>query len=86
MQSERRRATRYNFGAIAEVIDRLHPDDAFIKPWKSFDPVKSGEPIGKRHDGSIVGAPRDGFVVFPNPNSLPGNEWFYFAEPSDRAL
>ena len=71
---------------LAEVIDRLHPEDAFTRPWKSFDPVKSGEPIGQRHDGSIVSAPRDGFVVFPNPNSLPGNEWFYFAEPSDRAL
>ncbi|MDB5802595.1 MAG: succinylglutamate desuccinylase [Rhodocyclales bacterium] len=71
---------------LAEVIDRLHPDDSFIKPWKSFDPVKSGEPIGKRHDGNIVTAPRDGFVVFPNPNSLAGNEWFYFAESSDRVL
>ncbi|MDB5888371.1 MAG: succinylglutamate desuccinylase [Rhodocyclales bacterium] len=71
---------------LAEVIDRLHPDDTFIKPWKSFDPVKQGEAVGKRHDGGIVSAPRDGFVVFPNPNSLPGNEWFYFAEPSDRML
>jgi hypothetical protein len=26
MQSERRRATRYNFGAIAEVIDIGHPN------------------------------------------------------------
>jgi len=48
--------------------------------------VMAGEPIGKRHDGSLVSAPRNGFVVFPNPNSLPGNEWFYFAEPSDRVL
>lgn len=71
---------------LSEVIDRLHPEDSFVKPWKSFDPVAAGEPIGKRHDGSIVVAPGKGFVVFPNPNSLPGNEWFYFAEPSDRPI
>lgn len=69
---------------LVEVIDRLHPDDQFITAWKSFDRVAAGEPIGRRHDGTIVSAPRDGFVVFPNPNSLPGNEWFYFAEPSTR--
>jgi predicted deacylase len=71
---------------LSEVIDRLHPEDSFVKPWKSFDPVAAGEPIGKRHDGSIVVAPGKGFVVFPNPNSFPGNEWFYFAEPSDRPI
>jgi len=33
-----------------------------------------------------VRAERDGFVVFPNPRALPGNEWFYFAVRSDRTL
>ena len=27
----------------------------------------------------------DGYVVFPNPNAVPGREWFYFARPGQRA-
>lgn len=71
---------------LIDVIDRLHPEDQFAQAWKSFDKVKAGEAIGRRHDGTVVTAPRDGHVVFPNPNALPGNEWFYFAEPSTRAF
>jgi hypothetical protein len=33
-----------------------------------------------------VHAPADGFIVFPNPAASPGNEWFFFAERSTRAL
>jgi hypothetical protein len=71
---------------LTEVIDRLHADDAFVKPWASFDAVSAGEPIGRRHDGSLVCAPADGYIVFPNVTALPGNEWFYFAQPSDRQM
>jgi len=42
--------------------------------------------IGQRADGSALKAPDDGFIVFPNPNALPGNEWFYFARRSARHL
>ena len=71
---------------LAEVTDRHHADDRFARPWASYDPVRQGELIGTRHDGTAVLAPADGFVVFPNPNALPGNEWFYFAQPSTRRL
>lgn len=71
---------------LAEVTDRFHADDAFVRPWTSYDPVAAGEPIGRRHDGQLVHAPADGYVVFPNASALPGNEWFYFARPSARAL
>jgi uncharacterized protein len=71
---------------LAEVTDRLHADDAFVKPWTSFDAVTSGEPIGRRHDGTMVLAPSDGFIVFPNTAALPGNEWFYFARKSSRLM
>lgn len=71
---------------LADVIDREHENDRFTQPWKSFDPVKAGQAIGQRHDGRIVTAPANGFVVFPNPNALPGNEWFYFAQESDRTF
>lgn len=71
---------------LVDVIDRMHPDDRFTREWKSFDPVREGEVIGLRHDGSEVCAQGTGFIVFPNPKSLPGNEWFYFALPSARSL
>ena len=71
---------------LVDVIDRMHPDDKFVREWKSFDPVAEGEVIGLRHDGSEVKAQGNGFIVFPNPKSLPGNEWFYFALPSERKL
>ncbi len=71
---------------LIHVTDRLNAGDSFIKPWASFDPVKAGELIGHRHDGTVVSAPGDGFIVFPNTKALPGNEWFYFARRSDRSL
>jgi succinylglutamate desuccinylase len=71
---------------LAEVIDRFHNDDRFIREWASYDPLRAGEPIGMRADGTSVLAPSDGFIVFPNPLALPGNEWFYFARCSDRVL
>lgn len=71
---------------LVDVIDRDHADDRFARPWSSFDAVTAGECIGQRADGTPVVAPSDGFVVFPNPSALPGNEWFYFAQRSARAI
>jgi len=69
---------------LSEVVDRLHADDAFAKPWRSFDPVAAGERIANRHDGSAVTAPFAGAIVFPNPGAEVGHEWFYLARPSQR--
>jgi len=74
------------FLRLAQVVDRYHPDDQFAKAWSSFDAVKSGELVGTRHDGVPVRASDDGYIVFPNANATRGNEWFYFARRSDRAL
>jgi uncharacterized protein len=71
---------------LAEVTDRHHADDCFAREWASYDPLRAGELIGTRADGSQVTAPGDGFIVFPNPAASPGNEWFYFARRSTRAL
>ncbi|AHE98825.1 M14 family metallopeptidase [Thioalkalivibrio paradoxus] len=71
---------------LVEVIDRDHPDDRFARPWQSFDRVCAGEAIGVRADGEVVRSPGDGFIVFPNPKALPGNEWFYRAEISTRPV
>jgi succinylglutamate desuccinylase len=74
------------FLRLAEVIDRHHADDQFVKPWASYDPLTVGDLIGTRHNGTPVIAPRDGYIVFPNPNASPGNEWFYLAQRSERDI
>src|SRR5688572_1967508 len=66
---------------IEEVFDRLHADDAFTRTWASFDPVKRGELIARRHDGTQIAAQKDGWILFPDAKALPGNEWFYLAGP-----
>jgi predicted deacylase len=71
---------------LAEVTDRHHAGDKFAREWKSYEPLRSGELIAQRADGAPLHAPADGFIVFPNPAALPGNEWFYFAQRSERAL
>jgi predicted deacylase len=71
---------------LTEVTDRHHADDHFAREWSSYQSVSAGELIGERADGTRLRAPADGFIVFPNPNALPGNEWFYFARLSSRRL
>ena len=77
-------APRVECLSLCEVVDKLHPADAYTQAWRSFDPVAKGQAIGTRHDGSAVVAPFDGFVVFPNAAAEPGHEWFYLARPSSR--
>lgn len=69
---------------LYQVIDRADPGDRFAREWASFDRVTAGECIGTRHDGTPVVADRDGYIVFPNPAALAGQEWFYLARPSTR--
>lgn len=70
--------------SLYEVVDKLHDDDCFSRPFASFDPIRKGELIGRRHDGSPVLALDDGCIVFPNPAARTGQEWFYLARPSQR--
>jgi len=74
------------FLKLSEVVDRLHADDSLSRPWVSYDPVKVGDVIATRADGTQVKAREDGFIVFPNPAAVAGNEWFYFARRSPRVL
>lgn len=69
---------------LHQVIDREHVQDHFARPWASFDRLTAGERIGTRHDGSPVLAPEDGYILFPNPNAQPGQEWFYLAKATRR--
>ena len=71
---------------LTTVIDKHHADDRFSREWRSYDPVRRGETIGLRHDGTAVHAEADGYIVFPNAAATAGNEWFYFALPGTREL
>ncbi len=71
---------------LTEVVDRQHPADRFVREWRSFDAVHAGEHVGERHDGTAVMARADGHIVFPDTQALPGHEWFYLAEASERPL
>lgn len=64
---------------LVKVIDKQHDDDTFARNWLSFDEVKAGEVIGVRVGGEEVKAPFDARIVFPNPGSRAGQEWFYLA-------
>lgn len=69
---------------IHDVIDKAHPADAFARTWKSFDPLRVGDLIGTRQDGTPVLAQDDGYILFPNPGAAAGQEWFYLAKASPR--
>jgi predicted deacylase len=75
---------KYEALHIHEVIDKAHPDDKFSCEWSSFDRLSKGDVIGTRHDGTVVTAPRDGWILFPDKGAQPGNEWFYLAEPVEK--
>ena len=70
---------------LVEVIDRHAEADRFVKTWTSFDALAADELIALRADGSEVRAPQAGHIVFPDVSALPGHEWFYWAQRSERA-
>jgi predicted deacylase len=71
---------------LTKVVDRFHAGDVFSREWSSFDAVAAGSCIAVRHDGTPVVAQEDGYIVFPNPRSPAGNEWFYLAQRSQRDI
>lgn len=71
---------------LVDVVDREAEGDRLSREWVSFDPVRRGQCIGVRADGRPVEAPCDGVIVFPNPQAVPGSEWFYLAVDSGRRL
>ena len=71
---------------LAEVVDRHAEGDRFVKTWTSFDPLAEDELIALRADGTELRAPQPGYIVFPDVSALPGHEWFYLAQRSERPL
>ena len=43
---------------------------------------RENEIIGISEKGKELRAPKDCFMVFPNQNAEPGQEWFYLGEQS----
>jgi len=72
--------------ALGEVVDRHDALDEFVEAWTSFDALQAGELIARRADGSEVRAEQAGHIVFPDVSALPGHEWFYLAQASQRPL
>ena len=71
---------------LVAVVDRFSTEDHFVKTWTSFDPLVAGEVVAVRADGTEVRAQQAGYIVFPDPSALPGHEWFYLAQTSQRPL
>lgn len=70
--------------SLVDVIDKVDVADAFAREWRSFDPLRAGEAIGRRASGEVVRAPFDGWIVFPNAKADARQEWFYLARASAR--
>ena len=67
---------------LFDVVDRICHEDKFSKDWKTFMRISENEIIGFTENGKKVRAPKDCFIIFPNQNAEPGQEWFYLGEES----
>jgi uncharacterized protein len=77
-------ADKYEALRIHEVIDKAHAGDRFAREWSSFDRLAKGDVIATRQDGTMLSAPADGWIMFPDVKAEPGHEWFYLAEPVEQ--
>ena len=69
---------------IYDVVDKLDNADHFSREWASFDPLKKGDLIATRADGSVLRAAHDGCILFPDIGAEVHDEWFYLTRISDR--
>ncbi|MYM74470.1 succinylglutamate desuccinylase [Duganella sp. FT134W] len=68
--------------SMVAVYDKQHADDTFSRNWSSFDPVRQGEEIGRRADGTPVLAEFDGRILFPDASAEANSEWYYLTRPN----
>ena len=73
---------KISYISLFDVIDKISHGDKFTKNWKTFMKIEKNEIIGISEQGKEVIAPKDCFIVFPNQNAEPGQEWFYLGEQS----
>ena len=63
---------------IVDVVLCHSAGDRLVREWRTGDPVKAGETIATRENGSRLTALADGFVIFPDANARPMDEMYYF--------
>ena len=71
---------KYEALRMVAVHDKNDVGDNFSRAWASFDPLRKGDLIGTRRDGTRLLAEDDGCILFPDAKAEPGNEWFYLAK------
>ena len=71
---------KYEALRMVEVFDKNEVGDTFSRAWASFDPLREGDLIAKRQDGTRLLAEDDGCILFPDANAEPGHEWFYLTK------
>jgi hypothetical protein len=68
--------------SMVAVYDKAGAADSFSRVWSSFDPVRQGQQIGQRADGTPVTAEFDGRILFPDVNAGANSEWYYLTRPN----
>ena len=71
---------KYEALRMVEVYDKNNVGDTFSRAWASFDPLRNGDLIGTRQDGTQLFAQDDGCILFPDAKAEAGNEWFYLTK------
>lgn len=71
---------------LDDVIMREHAGDRLEGAWKTGDAIAAGQPLARRADGTILAAPRDGFIVFPDPKAEIGRGLCFFGVAAARAI
>ena len=52
-------------------------EGTLTRAWKHMDPIHKNDVIAEYTDGGKVVAPYDGYILFPFPDAVSKNEWFY---------
>ena len=55
----------------------LYDGGRLAKDWKTFDAFRAGDILAFDSDGLEIKSDSDGYIILPNPNATPGEEWFY---------
>ncbi len=69
---------------LVSVTLAKHSGDMLAQTWRTGDEVKAGTVIARRHDGSTLTTPADGYIVFPNSSPQPGETLYYLGINSQR--
>lgn len=65
---------------FARMVSIIRNEPAKLaRTFAHFEPIKKGEPLAIRPDGSVIAAKTDGFAILPNALALPGAETIYLA-------